>query len=49
MIAQNRDFEGAYTVLNEMLKDSTKYSFKKGVFAVEDAYLYGQIDTFPNI
>jgi hypothetical protein len=38
-------YEDAYTTLNAMLLDSTKYNFKKAVFTVENAYEYGELDT----
>lgn len=43
--AQEHLYEEAYNTLNEMLQDSSKYSFKKAVFAVENAYEYGVLDT----
>lgn len=44
--AQNEHlYEETYTILNEMLVDSTKYNFKKAVFSVEKTYNYGDFDT----
>lgn len=43
--AQDYHFDEAYTTLNEMLQNPAKYSFKKGVFAVENAYEFGALDT----
>lgn len=43
--AQDYLFEESYNILNEMLLDSTKYSFKKAVFSVENAYNNGLLDT----
>lgn len=42
--AQEHFFEKAYDDINEMLKKSDKYSFKKAVFAVENAYEEGLLD-----
>lgn len=44
--SQENLFEESFETLNEMLADSTKYSFKKAVFSVENAYSYGVLDTF---
>lgn len=44
-VAQDSSYEQAYKTLTEMLKDSTKYNFKKAVFTVENAYLDGALDT----
>ncbi|WP_271783273.1 hypothetical protein [Aquimarina algiphila] len=38
-------YNNALGTLTEMLKDSTKLSFKKAVMTVENAYLYGTLDT----
>jgi hypothetical protein len=45
--AQDREmlYLKALTSLTEMLKDSTKLSFKNAVMTVENAYLYGTLDT----
>ncbi len=43
--AQEHHFEKAYTILQQMLVDSTQYSFKKAVMTVENAYHYGTLDT----
>lgn len=45
--AQNQEqlFEQSYALLNSMLVDENKYSFKKGVFSVENAYMDGKLDT----
>ncbi len=45
--AQNQEilFEQSYALLNSMLVDENSYSFKKAVFSVENAYLYGKLDT----
>lgn len=45
--AQDREtlYIKALTTLTEMLKGSTKLSFKNAVVAVENAYLYGALDT----
>ena len=43
--AQNYLYEQTYQTLVEMLEDSTKYSFKKAVFSVENAYYDGELDT----
>lgn len=37
-------FETSYSLLTGMIKDDTKYSFKKAVFSVENAYLEGKLD-----
>ncbi|MFH6961660.1 hypothetical protein ACHRVK_03650 [Flavobacterium plurextorum] len=37
-------FEASYNLLTGMIKDDTKYSFKKAVFSVENAYLDGKLD-----
>ena len=42
--AQNSLYEKTYQILVEMLKDSTKYSFKKAVFSVENAYYGGELN-----
>ena len=42
--AQNSLYEKTYQSLVEMLEDSTKYSFKKAVFSVENAYYDGGLD-----
>lgn len=42
----NYPYEESYRLLTEMLEDSTKYSFKKAVFSVENAYHQGTLDTF---
>lgn len=46
-IAQNENslFEKSYSLLNEMITNETAYSFKKAVFAAENAYLDGKLDT----
>lgn len=38
-------FEESYATLKSMLNDNSKYSFKKAVFSVENAYLNGKLDT----
>ncbi len=38
-------FEDSYSLLKSMMDDGTKYSFKKAVFTVENAYLEGKLDT----
>lgn len=43
--AQDHLYNEAYDTLKEMLEDSTKYSFKKAVFAVENVYFDGILDT----
>jgi len=43
--SQDDLYNEAYNTINEMLQDSTKYSFKKAVFEVEKAYHYGILDT----
>lgn len=45
--AQNQEqlFEQSYALLNSMLVDEKNYSFKKGVFSIENAYLNGDLDT----
>lgn len=43
--AQSSHYEDAYQTLVEMLEDSTKYSFRKAVFSVENAYYDGVFDT----
>ncbi len=43
--AQEYLYEEAYNALNEMIQDSSKYSFKNAVFAVENAYKDGLLDT----
>lgn len=42
---QEKMFEDSYTLLNTMLTDQSKYSFKKAVFSVENAYLNQSLDT----
>lgn len=43
--AQSDLYKLSYEKLNQMLADSTTYSFKKAVFSVENAFLDGNIDT----
>ena len=45
--AQNQEalFEESLLTLNDMLLNENKYSFKKAVFSVENAYLNGKLDT----
>ena len=45
--AQNQEklFEQGFALLNNMLVDESTYSFKKAVFAVENAYLDNKLDT----
>ena len=45
--AQNQEalFEKSLLTLNDMLVNEHKYSFKKAVFSVENAYLNGKLDT----
>lgn len=45
--AQNQEalFEKSLLTLNDMLVNENKYSFKKAVFSVENAYLNGELDT----
>jgi hypothetical protein len=43
--AQDGLYEDAYQKLVEMVEDSTKYNFKEAVFAVENAYAFGTLDT----
>lgn len=45
--AQSKEklFEDSYNVLNGMIQDESKYSFRKAVFSVENAYLEGKLDT----
>lgn len=43
--AQDYLYEESYNTLNEMLLDSTKYSFKKAVFSVENAYNNGLLNS----
>lgn len=47
LVAQEKQklFESSYTLLNNMIENDSKYSFKKAVFAVENAYLDGNLDT----
>ncbi len=42
---QEKLYQDALIILTEMLKDSTKLNFKKAVMTVENAYLYGTLDT----
>ncbi len=42
---QEKNFEQSFALLNSMLVDENKYSFKKAVFSVENAYLDNQLDT----
>ncbi|MCO6173628.1 hypothetical protein NHF50_01075 [Flavobacterium sp. NRK F10] len=42
---QKNLFEDSYSLLNEMLQDESKYTFKKAVFSVENAYFDGRLDT----
>ncbi|WP_438424366.1 hypothetical protein [Aquimarina macrocephali] len=46
-VAQDREtlYLKALTTLTEMLKDSTKLSFRNAVMTVENAYLHGTLDT----
>lgn len=41
----NQFYSDAYQTLDNMLNDKQKYSFKEGVFAVENAYYQGKYDT----
>ena len=41
----NRFYSDAYQTIDNMLNDKQKYSFKEGVFAVENAYYQGKYDT----
>ncbi len=45
--AQDREklYKNALVSLTEMLQDTTKIDFKKAVMTVENAYLYGTLDT----
>ncbi len=43
--AQDYFYDEAYETLDGMLKDTSKYSFKKAVFEVENAYKEGMLDT----
>lgn len=43
--AQNDLYKHSYQQLNQMIEDSTTYSFKKAVFSVENAFLEGRVDT----
>lgn len=45
--AQNQEalFEKSLLTLNDMIVNENKYSFKKAVFSVENAYLNGKLDT----
>jgi hypothetical protein len=47
VFAQNNDkmFEESYSLLNNMIETPSNYNFKKAVFAVENAYLDGKLDT----
>lgn len=46
LCAQNEHlYEDTYDVINQMLVDSTKYSFKKAVFSVENTYHHGTLDS----
>ncbi|SEH27493.1 hypothetical protein [Chryseobacterium culicis] len=42
---ENRFYSDAYQTIDNMLNDKQKYSFKEGVFAVENAYYQGKYDT----
>lgn len=42
---QNRFYSDAYQTLDNMLTDKQPYKFKDGVFAVENAYEQGKLDT----
>lgn len=42
--SQQRRYEDSFTLLDGMLKDGNQYSFKKGVFSVESAFLDGKLD-----
>lgn len=46
-IAQNQEklFEQSYALLHSMLENQNKYSFKKAVFSVENAFLNDKLDT----
>lgn len=43
--SQEKMFEDSYTLLNAMLTGQSKYSFKRAVFSVENAYLDQSLDT----
>jgi hypothetical protein len=38
-------FEESYNLLKSMIKDNSKYNFKKAVLSVENAYMEGKLDT----
>lgn len=42
---QEKNFEQSFALLNSMLVDDSKYSFKKAVLSVENAYLDNKLDT----
>ena len=42
---QEKNFEQSFALLNSMLVDESKYSFKKAVFSVENTYLDNKLDT----
>ncbi|MGC4129276.1 MAG: hypothetical protein QM564_06885 [Bergeyella sp.] len=42
---ENRFYSDAYETIDNMLTNKQKYSFKDGVFSVENAYYQGKLDT----
>lgn len=42
---ENRFYSDAYQILDNMLLEKQSYKFKEGVFAVENAYEQGKLDT----
>jgi hypothetical protein len=42
---ENKFYSDAYETIDNMLADKQKYSFKEGVFSVENAYYQGKLDT----
>lgn len=42
---ENRFYSDAYQTIDNMISDKQKYSFKEGVFSVENAYSQGKFDT----
>ena len=43
--SQQQIYDDSFALLDGMLKDEKSYSFKKAVFAVENAYYNGKLDT----
>ncbi|THD31359.1 MAG: hypothetical protein DI588_11395 [Flavobacterium johnsoniae] len=43
--SQQQIYDNSFALLDGMLKDEKAYSFKKAVFAVENAYYNGKLDT----